>query len=91
MLRFLLGLAEPGGWTGAIKTVSERFNPVQRGLAAGIFASGASVATLVAPPVVVFMSIHWGWRMAFIVPALAGLLWLPFWWKAAREGVARFH
>ena len=85
VLRFLLGLAEPGGWTGAIKTVSERFNPVQRGLAAGIFASGASVATLVAPPVVVFMSIHWGWRMAFIVPALAGLLWLPFWWKAARE------
>lgn len=85
VLRFLLGLAEPGGWTGAIKTVSEKFNPVQRGLAAGIFASGASVATLIAPPVVVFMSIHWGWRMAFIVPALAGLLWLPFWWKAARE------
>jgi ACS family hexuronate transporter-like MFS transporter len=85
VLRFLLGLSEPGGWTGAIKTISERFNPVQRGLAAGIFASGASVATLIAPPLVVFMSLHWGWRMAFVIPALAGLLWLPFWWRATRK------
>lgn len=81
-LRFLLGLAEPGGWTGAIKTVSERFSAVQRGLAAGIFASGASVATLIVPPLVVFMSLHWGWRMAFLIPSVAGIVWLPFWWKA---------
>jgi ACS family hexuronate transporter-like MFS transporter len=85
VLRFLLGLSEPGGWTGAIKTISERFSPVQRGLAAGIFASGASVATLIAPPLVVFMSLQWGWRMAFIIPSLAGLLWLPFWWRATRS------
>src|SRR5262245_3582059 len=30
--RFVLGLAEPGGWTGAVKAVSERFSPSQRGL-----------------------------------------------------------
>ncbi len=86
LLRFLLGLAEPGGWTGAIKTISERFSSVQRGLAAGIFASGASVATLIVPPLVVFMSLHWGWRMAFLIPSVAGLLWLPFWWKATTSG-----
>lgn len=88
VLRFLLGLAEPGGWTGAIKTVSERFNPVQRGLAAGIFASGSSVATLIVPPLVVFMSLHWGWRMTFLIPSLAGFVWLPFWWivTARRTG-----
>jgi ACS family hexuronate transporter-like MFS transporter len=86
VLRFLLGLAEPGGWTGAIKTISERFNPVQRGLAAGIFASGSCVATLIVPPLVVFMSLHWGWRITFLIPSLAGFLWLPFWWMATRSG-----
>jgi len=85
VLRFLLGLTEPGGWTGAIKTISERFSPVQRGLAAGIFASGASVATLIAPPLVVFMSLQWGWRTAFVIPSAAGLLWLPLWWKATQK------
>lgn len=83
-LRFLLGLAEPGGWTGAIKTISERFTPVQRGLASGIFSSGATVATLAAPPLVVLLSVHFGWRMAFLIPSAAGLLWLPLWWKATR-------
>jgi ACS family hexuronate transporter-like MFS transporter len=85
VLRFLLGITEPGGWTGAIKTISERYTPVQRGLAAGIFASGSCVATLIAPPLVVFLSLHWGWRMAFFVPSLAGLAWAPFWWRATRR------
>jgi ACS family hexuronate transporter-like MFS transporter len=90
-LRFLLGLTEPGGWTGAIKVIAERFSPVQRGLATGIFASGSSVATLIAPPIVVFMSLHWGWRMAFIVPALAGLVWVPLWWNVTRRTVQTVH
>ena len=42
--RFLLGLTEPGGWTGTIKAIAERFNPLQRGLVTGIAISGASVA-----------------------------------------------
>lgn len=88
LLRLLLGLAEPGGWTGAVKTISEEFSPVQRGVASGIFASGATVATLIAPPLVVFLSIQWGWRMAFLIPALAGLVWLPLWLAATRGGGA---
>ena len=43
--RFLLGVFEPGGWTGAVKTVSEKFAPAQRSLAAGIFTSGDSKST----------------------------------------------
>ncbi len=42
--RFLLGIFEPGGWTGAVKTVAERFLPAQRSLAAGIFTSGPGSA-----------------------------------------------
>jgi MFS transporter, ACS family, hexuronate transporter len=82
--RFLLGIFEPGGWTGAVKTVSERFSPAQRSLAAGIFTSGAGIGSLVAPPLVVWLSLHYGWRSAFLLAGLAGLIWLPLWLFATR-------
>ncbi|MFN0165485.1 MAG: MFS transporter [Bryobacteraceae bacterium] len=83
--RFLLGIAEPGGWTGAIKAVSERFTALQRGIATGIFSTGSSIALAVTPPLVVFLSVKLGWRMAFLIPGLAGLLWVPLWLRATRE------
>lgn len=85
--RFLLGIFEPGGWTGAVKTVSERFSPSQRSLAAGIFTSGAGIGSVIAPPMVVWMSQNWGWRSAFLVSGAAGLLWLPLWFLATRDKV----
>ena len=84
LFRFLLGLAEPGGWTGAVKAVSERFTAEQRGLATGIFTAGAGVGALLAPPLVVFLMLRFGWRAAFWLTAATGLLWIPLWWRASR-------
>ncbi len=83
--RFLLGIFEPGGWTGAVKTVSERFLPAQRSLAAGIFTSGAGIGSLIAPPLVVWLSLRFGWRSAFLIAGLAGLVWLPLWMLATKQ------
>jgi len=91
VFRFLLGITEPGGWTGAVKTVSEQFNTAQRGLATGVFSTGASIATLVAPPLVVFLSLHYGWRMAFLIPSVIGLLWVPFWLRFANRPAANYQ
>lgn len=81
VLRFLLGMTEPGGFTGAVKTVSEHFSVTQRGLATGIFTSGAGIGALIAPPALVFLTLHFGWRSAFFVTGALGFLWLPFWWR----------
>lgn len=83
--RFLLGVFEPGGWTGAVKTVSERFAPAQRSLAAGIFTSGAGIGSVIAPPLVVWLSLHYGWRSAFLIAGVSGLIWLPLWSLATRD------
>src|SRR5688572_2330664 len=83
--RFLLGVFEPGGWTGAVKTVSARFAPAQRSLAAGIFTSGAGIGSVIAPPLVVWLSLHYGWRSAFLIAGLSGLIWLPLWSLATRD------
>jgi len=88
LFRFLLGLAEPGGWTGAVKTVSERYPASQRGLASGIFTAGAGVGALIAPPAVTFLMLRYGWRTAFWVTAAAGLLWIPCWLRATRGASA---
>ena len=85
IFRFLLGLAEPGGWTGAAKTVSERFTSAQRGLASGIFTTGAGIGAVIAPPLIVFLSLKYGWRSAFLLASVAGLLWVPFWLYATRN------
>src|SRR5688572_9995793 len=79
IFRFLLGLTEPGGWTGAAKSVSERFTPAQRGLASGIFTTGAGIGAVIAPPLIVFLSLKYGWRSAFLVASVLGLLWVPLW------------
>jgi ACS family hexuronate transporter-like MFS transporter len=83
--RFLLGVFEPGGWTGAVKTVSERFSPSQRSLAAGIFTSGAGIGSLIAPPLVVWLSLRYGWHSAFLIAGLSGFVWLPLWLAATRR------
>ncbi|MFN0167784.1 MAG: MFS transporter [Bryobacteraceae bacterium] len=85
VLRCLLGIFEPGGWTGAIKTISEWFHPMQRAIATGIFATGSVVAVMITPPLVVYLSLHYGWRMAFLIPSLAGFVWLPLWWIIMRR------
>ena len=87
VFRFLLGVAEPWGWTGAVKTVSQHFAPAQRGLASGIFTSGASVGSLIAPPLVVFLSLRFGWRSAFLIAGVAGLLWIPAWLRDRKSVV----
>jgi ACS family hexuronate transporter-like MFS transporter len=79
VFRFLLGLAEPGGWTGAVKVASERFGAAQRGLVTGLFSAGATVGAVIAVPLTVFVSLHYGWRSAFLGPAIVGLLWIPLW------------
>jgi ACS family hexuronate transporter-like MFS transporter len=86
MFRFVLGLAEPGGWTGAVKTVAERFPTRQRGLASGIFTSGAGLGAIIAPPLVVWLSLHYGWRTAFWISGVAGILWVPAWLAFTRAG-----
>lgn len=78
--RFLLGLGEPGNWPAATKAVSEWFAPRQRALGVGIFNAGSSVGSALAPPVVSWLTIEYGWQFAFIAVACAGFVWLCFWW-----------
>src|SRR5438270_8626728 len=77
--RFLLGAAESANWPAATKAVSEWFPKRERALATALFDSGSSIGGAVAPFLVLAIYFRWGWRPAFMVPGLLGLVWLAAW------------
>jgi ACS family hexuronate transporter-like MFS transporter len=77
--RFLLGLGEPGNFPTAAKAVAEWFPAEQRALGVGIFNAGSSMGSALAPPMVVFLTLHYGWRVAFLFTGSLGLIWLAAW------------
>lgn len=85
LMRFWMGTGECGNFSGGVKTVTRLFSRTERTLALGIFNSGSMVGATVAPPLIVFLLHHYGFRAAFVVPALCGILWLPLWWWAYRQ------
>jgi ACS family hexuronate transporter-like MFS transporter len=74
--RFLLGMGEAGNWPAAVKVVSEWFPARERALASGIFNSGSAIGAIIAPPLVAWLVLRFGWQAAFIIVGTAGFLWL---------------
>ncbi len=79
LMRFLLGLGEAGNFPASIKTVAEWFPKKERALATGIFNSGTNVGALLTPLIVPWITLHWGWKWAFIITGLLGFLWVIWW------------
>ncbi len=79
VFRFILGLGEAGNWPGAAKTVAEWFPIRERALGMAIFNSGAAIGSVVAPPLIVWLSLTYGWQTTFIVTGSLGFAWLVLW------------
>lgn len=86
--RFGMGSTEVASYSGGMKTVSSLFTDKDRTLAIGIFNSGSVVGTTVAPLLVVFLLQHFGFRVAFLAPAILAFCWVPVWWMVQRHGPA---
>ncbi|MEI6076883.1 MAG: MFS transporter, partial [Verrucomicrobiota bacterium] len=88
--RFALGLGEAGNFPAAVKTVAEWFPSRERALATGLFNSGSNVGAILAPVLVPWLTLHYGWQMAFIVLGATGFVWLIFWfWLYATPAQSR--
>lgn len=78
--RAALGVPEAGNFPAANKTIAEWFPKKERALATGIYNSGTNMGAIIAPLVVPFIAITWGWKWAFIITGAIGLIWLIFWY-----------
>lgn len=79
IFRGILGVAEAGAWPGATKVNAEWFSIKERALAQGIFNSGAAIGGIISIPLIAFLSVHFDWRVIFILVGAVGLLWLIPW------------
>jgi ACS family hexuronate transporter-like MFS transporter len=78
-LRGLLGLAEGSANPAGMKATSEWFPAKERGLAGGMFNIGASVGSMLAPPLVAWAILAYNWQAAFVITGALGLVWVALW------------
>jgi ACS family hexuronate transporter-like MFS transporter len=89
--RGMLGLGESGNFPAAIKSVAEWFPKKDRAFATGIFNAGTNVASMVGPPLFLWMAIQFGspeklnWRAAFLITSSLGFVWLVLWLLSYRQ------
>ena len=85
--RAVLGVAEAGGIPAAGKAIHQFLRPAERALGNAVNQTGVSLGMILAPPIATFLALRSGWRQAFVVTGLLGLLWIPLWnWTARRAG-----
>ncbi len=77
--RFILGFGEAGNFPGAAKVSAEWFPQKERALAQGIFNSGVALGSIVAPPLIIWLQLNYGWKTTFIFTGVLGFIWLVFW------------
>ncbi len=77
--RFALGIGEAGNFPAAIKAVAEWFPLKERAFATGLFNSGTNIGAVMAPLIVPWITVTYGWYWAFIVTGAIGFFWIALW------------
>ena len=84
-LRLMLGAGEAFSNPSFAKTASNWFPRRERGLACAIFNSGSTAGSALSLPLVTWLMLLVGWRGAFAVTGLIGIVWAIAWWFIYRD------
>ncbi len=86
VFRTTLGLSEAGNWPGAVKSNAEWFPIKERAIAQGLFNAGASIGSVIAPPLIALLFVAYGWKVTFLIIGTFGLLWIIPWLLINKAG-----
>jgi ACS family hexuronate transporter-like MFS transporter len=78
-LRGFMGFSEGSANPAGMKATADWFPAQERGLAGGFFNTGASVGSMLAPPLVAWAILTYNWRAAFVITGALGLVWVTLW------------
>jgi ACS family glucarate transporter-like MFS transporter len=82
-LRFALGMLASPTYPAAGRAISLSLPPERQGSANGMVLGSIGIGSALAPPLLGFVTLHWGWRAALGVSALLALLTGMLWWRSA--------
>jgi predicted MFS family arabinose efflux permease len=90
LVRALMGAAGGPTWSTMTALIEESSPSVRRGRNIGLVVSAAALVGLAAAPVLTTqVAERWGWRSAFFVSGMPGLVISALLWKFVREPAAR--
>ncbi len=84
-LRYWLGTGECGNYSGGMKVISQWFPVKERAFAIGVFNGGSMIGSIVALPLIGWLTLQFGWPFAFLIPGALGFLWVIAWWWGYRD------
>jgi ACS family D-galactonate transporter-like MFS transporter len=77
--RLLLGIGEAGLWPATAKLVSVTMRPQEKTLANSFYMAGGSLGLVIVQPLMIGLSLTFGWRMGFVVIGALSALWILAW------------
>ena len=86
--RFLFGAGEAGAFPNASIVVSRWFPPTQRASMSGVLLMASQIGGGIAPLLVVPIQIRYGWRAAFFMFGVLGVIWATVWYSWFRDSPA---
>ena len=83
--RLMLGVGEAASIPSFTKTAFNWFPRSERGIACAIFNSGSTAGSALSLPLVTALIAAVGWRGAFVVTGVLGVVWALAWWFIYRD------
>ena len=84
-IQIFFGMGEAGAFPIATRSLSRWMRPTERGFAQGVTHAGSRLGAALTPPLVVLLIAAYGWRSAFYVFGVVGVLWATAWFWYYRD------
>ena len=85
VVRFLIGMAEGACYPATGRMISNWMTVDERSSAIGLAFSGAGIGYAIAPPLVAFLMVRFGWRLPFYVFGVVGVALAGWWYSYATD------
>lgn len=85
VLRLALGIGESPSFPASAQVVSRWFPRSERSFASATFNNGNPVGATLSVPLVALTIATFGWRWAFVIVGLLGVVWAVAWWRFYRD------
>jgi len=86
--RVALGVAESPFFTSGLKVAERWYAKDERSIPLAVVNTGSQIANAIAPPLLTFLIIAFGWRGMFVVLGVVGVVVVALWWIAYRDPTA---
>jgi MFS family permease len=85
VIQVFFGVGEAGAFPIATRSLSRWMRPTERGFAQGVTHAGSRLGAALTPPIVVLIIARFGWRAAFLVFGVLGVMWAATWFLYYRD------